>query len=520
MKLKFSLHYRTEWGQSLHVVIAMFSGKRHLATRDLIMTTADGELWSLETSVMESRLRPVDSIEYNYQVEDSCGRMLRREWCEVKRKYAFDGTANYIFPDSWRDVPGCIHLYSHLYSVSKGLPEDDGLTPCRIPLFRKTLVFRVSAPQVGEGEALAICGSHPTIGRWNPAHFVRMKYIGQHEWMLSLNAGIMPFPLEYKFVVIDAKSNTLLRWEQGENRTTDGLKMDDGDVLVLHGGLLHESEPDWKIFGVRTAAPTPAFIKWAGSLGIHLIFIDGQQPFTTSTFRHLCQLADYARSLKVSLMTTVKVDLRRDLSIDRVRFRLRALEKALDAVSLEFRFPDDASLHPDYTAYLLRERLELIMSQTRMVVAQHHSSYPDSLKAVFPAFHVLPVMLHCQPHNEQWEFAHLSEYPYYSIAATSLSHTPSLSRWWSEDPGRAQRYNVTILHSKGHAPQNLTPAVAEAILARHAFSPSMICLAGMDDVEAMYEGHRKTMGMSTEELSHAVNLNEKLLSLLRESHRR
>ena len=219
-------------------------------------------------------------------------------------------------------------------------------------------------------------------------------------------------------------------------------------------------------------------------------------------------------------MTTVKVDLRRDLSIDRVRFRLRALEKALDAVSLEFRFPDDASLHPDYTAYLLRERLELIMSQTRMVVAQHHSSYPDSLKAVFPAFHVLPVMLHSQPNNEQWEFAHLSEYPYYSIAATSLSHTPSLSRWWSEDPGRAQRYNVTILHSKRHAPQNLTPAVAEAILARHAFSPSMICLAGMDDVEAMYEGHRKTMGMSTEELSHAVNLNEKLQSLLRESHRR
>ena len=64
MKLKFSLHYRTEWGQSLHVVVSAFSGKRRIALRNLPMQTTDGELWQLETSLLEWRLRTIDSLEY------------------------------------------------------------------------------------------------------------------------------------------------------------------------------------------------------------------------------------------------------------------------------------------------------------------------------------------------------------------------------------------------------------------------------------------------------------------------
>lgn len=519
MKLKFSLHYRTEWGQSLHVVVSAFSGKRRIALRNLPMQTTDGELWQLETSLLEWRLRTIDSLEYYYQVEDSKGCLLRREWCEVPRRYAFDGNADYLFPDSWRDVPDVIPFYSQLYYVSQGITASTGLRPERIVLYRKTIVFRVSAPQLREGEALAVCGSHPSLGHWNPAHFVKMQSIGEHDWMLSLNAGMMFFPLEYKYVVIDAQSNTLLRWEMGDNRSTDGLKMSDGEVLVLYGGMLHEPGPQWRIFGVRTSRPTREFILWAAQQGIRLIDAGTERPLTLKSFRHCSELATFARSHKVSLMGTVKVDLRRDFSLSRVKARLRALEQIFDIVSLDIRFPDDAELHPDYTACLLRERLELIVSQSHMLVALGHKPYADFLKPVLGRMHVLPVQLHSEPQNEAWEFARLKEYPYLSIAATSLPSTPTLRQWWREDPGRAQRYRVTMLHSKEHAPRELTPSLAEAIIARHAFSPSVICLVPMDDIEAMYEGKRGEQPLGDTELQHAVNLNEKIQALIRESHR-
>jgi 4-alpha-glucanotransferase len=39
-------------------------------TSNLPMNTQDGLVWTLETSVIESRQHPINSIVYNYQVED------------------------------------------------------------------------------------------------------------------------------------------------------------------------------------------------------------------------------------------------------------------------------------------------------------------------------------------------------------------------------------------------------------------------------------------------------------------
>ena len=262
MKLRFNIHYATAWGETLHVVITYRTKSGRDRAYDIPMKTDDGQQWMVETAVMESRQHPVVSFSYFYQVESEDGDLLRREWTKVSRTYPFDGSKDYLMVDEWRDVPLQNHLYSLAYNRTDMRDGRNGLLPLRfldMPLFRKTVFFRISAPQLQRGEALGICGGHPVLGDWNPMRYLRMEYLGDSEWALSVNVDHVQLPLEYKYVVVDSHTQEMKRWEEGENRRVEdgawGLEhgrrgLADGQVLVLHGGILHLREAIWKAAGV------------------------------------------------------------------------------------------------------------------------------------------------------------------------------------------------------------------------------------------------------------------------------
>ena len=256
MKLKFTINYGTQWGESLHVVITYRSIDGTVRTQDLLMQTDDGFCWTLETAAIESRQHPIGSFVYHYQVEDGEGRVLRKEWTGVPRSYHFDSTKNFVMPDLWRDIPLQYHLYSSAYKTTVGLPHDEETQTLRQPLYRKTILFRVSAPQLRKGQSLALLGSHPALGDWNPARYLRMEYAGQYDWLLSVNVESILLPIEYKYVIIDDATNTLVAWEEGDNRTTEGLlfadltAVPDGTVLVVYGESLRVKEQTWRAAGV------------------------------------------------------------------------------------------------------------------------------------------------------------------------------------------------------------------------------------------------------------------------------
>ena len=254
MKLKFFIQYNTEWGQELHVVVSYYENNGRKKTSDYVMQTEDGSLWTMEISVVESRQHPVKSLSYFYQMEDGTGRMLRREWTIIERNYDYDSSKDYIFHDLWRDAPLQCHLFSKAYATTTGRNDscarDCASRSVALPLFRKTVVFRVSAPQLNRGESLALCGNHPSLGDWNPARYLKMKREGTSDWILSVNIDGMSFPLEYKYVIIDDETNQLKSWEEGDNRVVPDYRLDDGNVLVLYGECLRVKESMWKAAGV------------------------------------------------------------------------------------------------------------------------------------------------------------------------------------------------------------------------------------------------------------------------------
>ena len=256
MKLKFSIQYGTQWGENLYVCITYRSNDGTEKSSRLMMLTADGWHWELEVSALESRHHPISSFSYYYQVEDAEERVLRREWTAIPRCYYFDSSKNYVLADQWREIPLQYHLYTNAYLTTTQRVRDEKVEALRVPLYRKTILFRVSAPQLLKGQSLAVIGNHPALGSWNTARYLKMEYIGRYEWLLSVNVDAVFLPIEYKYVVIDDATHTLLNWEEGDNRTTEGMlppdqtQIPDGTVLVAYGESLRLKEQMWRAAGV------------------------------------------------------------------------------------------------------------------------------------------------------------------------------------------------------------------------------------------------------------------------------
>ena len=256
MKLKFSINYATEWGQSVHVVLTYISTDGTRRQQNLTMLTTDGQFWTVETSAVQSRQHPIAGIVYAYQIEDEQGAVVRREWTFVPRHYHFDTSFSYVFADQWRDKPLCSHLYTNACAVTRGgaaSSAEPASTPderLQTPLFRRTILFRVSAPQLEQGQSVALVGEHPALGSWSPSRYLPMERVGQHEWMLAVNVAAIPLPLEYKYVVIDNATHELVAWEEGDNRSTAAQEVTDGTILVLHGDILRLKERTWQTAGV------------------------------------------------------------------------------------------------------------------------------------------------------------------------------------------------------------------------------------------------------------------------------
>ena len=256
MKLKFTIQYGTQWGQNLYVVITYRSNDGTEKSERMLMVTTDGMEWQLETTVLESRKHPISSFSYYYQVEDADGNVLRKEWDAIPRNYYFDSSKSYVMADQWRDVSLQYHLYSKAYLTTMGFAESSEVMSLRVPLYRKTVLFRVSAPQLKKGQSVAIIGSHPALGSWNTARYLLMENIGRFEWLLSVNVESVLLPLEYKYVIVDDDTHALVAWEEGDNRTTEGLlpadmsMVPDGTVLVAYGESLRVKEQTWRAAGV------------------------------------------------------------------------------------------------------------------------------------------------------------------------------------------------------------------------------------------------------------------------------
>ena len=131
-------------------------------------------------------------------------------------------------------------------------------------------------------------------------------------------------------------------------------------------------------------------------------------------------------------------------------------------------------------------RFDDTLRDTRLLIcAEDLGMLPDCVAPVLDAQRILTLEVQTMPKQTGYEFSHLDGNPYRSVATFSTHDMPPLRLWWEESPERTQRYYVTMLQKEGRAPEHLPAHIAEEIIARHLYCPSMLCLLSLQDWLAM-----------------------------------
>lgn len=236
MSLKFTIGYRADWGDCLFLHLTFSAPDGFQDTTELKMTTHDGYNWTVDTAPNSNRHHPYTAMAYYYYVMDGEGKVKRRECLLSPREYEYDASRNYLFADEWMVDENENICGFYVKQDGVGLPD---IHPNHLPIFEKTVVFKVHAPKLYEGETIALLGNHPTLGNWNTDHFLPMKPARGKSWELSVDVQAIGDPIEYKYVVVDAETRRFKRWEFGDNRKLGDMRVYNQEVCVYHGGDFH-----------------------------------------------------------------------------------------------------------------------------------------------------------------------------------------------------------------------------------------------------------------------------------------
>ncbi|MCH5176474.1 MAG: 4-alpha-glucanotransferase [Prevotellaceae bacterium] len=134
------------------------------------------------------------------------------------------------------------------------------------------------------------------------------------------------------------------------------------------------------------------------------------------------------------------------------------------------------------------KKLPHLTQSTRMLIcAEDLGMVPACVEWVMNQLRILSLEIQTMPKAYGVQFGHLSDNPYRSVATISTHDMPTMRQWWDEDPTRTQQFYNTALHIDGEAPHPLPGWVAEEIVNRHLYSPSMLCLLSLQDWLAIDE---------------------------------
>ena len=255
MKLTFRIEYRTAWGESIGV---MLEGKENAP---IMLGTNDGIFW--EGYIEDTDAAAGVPITYRYGVflDGQCSRResgtMAHIFCPGKKR-----NCHYILNDAWKDLPEASYLYSSAFSGNYELKQ----APQSQATGNGDITFRALCPCLHHRkQVLTICGNHEKLGNWNASRAIIMEEIQANEWITTLPAEGLQFPLEFKFIAVNAENGEVEEWETGNNHQLYLNDLRKGEIFYTKETEVQFASMDRKIAG--TAIPVFS-LRSEGSYGV------------------------------------------------------------------------------------------------------------------------------------------------------------------------------------------------------------------------------------------------------------
>jgi len=145
--------------------------------------------------------------------------------------------------------------------------------------------------------------------------------------------------------------------------------------------------------------------------------------------------------------------------------------------------------HNDFWYGEAMKKFPALVESTRMLVcAEDLGMVPACVAPVMHELKMLSLEIQAMPKQVGVKFSRLEENPYRSVATIFTHDMATLRGWWEEDRERSQQYWNQMLQKDGPAPEVMPDWLCEEVVARHLYSPSMLCLISLQDWLSM-DGH-------------------------------
>lgn len=266
MKVELYLRYSSAFGEQISVQGALIEG--HEAPIMLEYDSADYWKTTLDTQ---------RSLAYRYTIH--AGETSKTEGADHRIELPETKKTIAIF-DQWLDPSAIENAF--LTQPFQDILLTPGGQPLGQPLGRQqTYTFRVHCPLLEPNEVLGIIGSCKTLGNWNEDSVVGLYRQGD-SWEAGFsNADLLG--AAYKYVVLDAQTKAVVRYETGDNRAV--VASETADIQYFNDGFFRQ-ERHWRgagvsipvfslrtdqSFGVGEFTDLPPFGKWASSVGMKIL---------------------------------------------------------------------------------------------------------------------------------------------------------------------------------------------------------------------------------------------------------
>ena len=235
MKIQFKIHYKTQWGQTLFLILHT---KAHSIDKYGMHCNEKSE-WKVDIQI-ESQ----ETISYQYAVQNT-DKSMEFEYGVIRSVHLHNTSENINISDNWRasygDSPFVSSAFQDCFFKRNPIKIE-------FPEFSKKLILRLNCPQMEPDRHFAVIGNQDSLGNWNVNNKVKLDESQFPVWSISLDINKIKFPLEYKYLIVDTKSDEVLAWGGGPNRLID--KADKQALTVVTDEHFIRTIPSWKATGV------------------------------------------------------------------------------------------------------------------------------------------------------------------------------------------------------------------------------------------------------------------------------
>ena len=404
MKIRFNIHFKTQWGESMYLLLKSSAETETDSFKNYEMKCSDKSEWTVEISTPNN-----DTVSYQYAILNTNKSFI----------YEYGGIRTVNFPltkkianiqDNWRasygDSPFKTAAFSDCFFKRN--------KPIEPQIQSGNLILQINCPQMEPNRHFAVVGNQEALGNWDVAHKVKLDESQYPIWSIALDVEKIKFPLEYKYLIVDSKTDEVIIWGGGPNRLV--ATADKQDLTVVNDEHFIRLIPSWKGAGVA----------------IPVFSLRSEQGFGIGEFNDLKKMVDWAKKTGQRIIQTLPIN-------DTILYHTNYDSYPYNAVSVYALHP--IYLHLENLGKLKTKKLkDEFQAKKSELNAQTFSDYQNVMNAKWEFFKLI------YPQESQAVFAS-DEYkvffeankewlvPYAAFSyLRDLNGTPSFAKW--------QQYNV------------------------------------------------------------------------------